>query len=221
MKKFKNPKFILFGTCFTLLLAISGIWAYFSATGMIENVFRTGNSQLSIIEVFDPADQWLPGEQKQKEVRFKNSGSTKMLLRFRVEQALYQPNGTEVTPIPKDMFTIGWDQSYLGMNFTEGPGTTIVDGEDRNYTYYYYNKILDRNDETLPVINYVEFADWISNGNGKPAEDYQNYKASVKIIGEMVQLSEGGTAARENGWVGYTEDPATGSVIWNVSGTGN
>lgn len=220
MKKLKNPKLILFGTCFTLLLAVSGIWAYFSATGMIENVFRTGNSQLSIIEVFDPSDQWLPGEQKQKEVTFKNSGSTKMLLRFRVEQALYKPDGTEVTPVPEGMFTIGWSQS-LDTDFIEGPGTTKVDGDDKNYTYYYYNKILDRNDETLPVMNYVEFADWISNGNGNFAEDYQNYKASVKIIGEMVQLSEGGAAALENGWVGYTEDPATGNVTWNVSGIGN
>lgn len=227
MKNLKKSKLILYGICFTLFLAVSGMWAYFSATGVIENMFSTSGTEISIIEVFDPSQQWLPGEKKQKEVKFKNNGSSDMLLRFRVDLKLEDETGKLVDtnslksgtgisinsdgiPVYNEtpMFTVGWE-SYLEKNFT----SIVKDGK----TYYYYNKILSGKDETENVMTYVQFADWITGGNDGTTMDFQKYKAHVIVTGELLQVNK--EAAREMWQAEYesSEDDSEipkGEICW-------
>lgn len=225
MKNLKKSKLILYGVCFILFLTVSGIWAYFSATGMIENMFSTAGTEISIIEVFDPSQQWLPGEKKQKEVKFKNNGSSDMLLRFRVDLELENEAGEPVREaslnpgltinsdgIPeydgKPMFIVGWED-YWKENFTP----IMKDGK----TYYYYNKILSEKDETENVMTYVQFADWITGGNDGTTMDFQKYKAHVIVTGELLQVNK--EAAREMWQAEYesSEDDSEipkGEICW-------
>ncbi|MCI8888502.1 MAG: hypothetical protein HFG70_10520 [Hungatella sp.] len=199
MKDLKKSKIILFAGCMTLLLAISGIWAFFHATSSIKNKFTTSSSEMSIVEIFDKFDKWLPGEQKVKKVSFENSGSADMLFRFKVDVS-FEGSTDE---IPDGMVICGWNNPYLKENFQEVTSTE----NGKPVTYYYYKKVFGKKDATEDVMEYVEFADDITKA-------YQGRQVNVTVTGEMVQLSENGAAAKDKGWAYYKQNP-NGDVEWD------
>ena len=109
---------VIMGLC--LVLMIGGVYAYFSESSSMNNPFTTPNPSVEIVENFNPADQWLPGEEKRKEVTFNNSGNVESLMRFKVEVWMTDPEGKEVESIPENFYTLNWSDNF---NNSLGSGT--------------------------------------------------------------------------------------------------
>ena len=69
-------------------LVIGSTWAYFSKTVKMDNQFQSSEAKVYLNEKFDPKDRWVPGEEKQKEVRFGNEGQISAVLRVRFTSVL-------------------------------------------------------------------------------------------------------------------------------------
>lgn len=212
MKILKKSKMALLMFALFLAVSVAGVWAYFGEEMVAENPFYTVRPEISIVEIFDPSDEWVPGEEKQKEVRFQNDGNLDMLMRFTVEKTVYGPadskgNREKVTPIPSKkveeaevpLFSVQYNDTYLSENFVS---ETDKDG----VTWYYYKNVLRAESATKVVIKSIKIADWAGN-------DYQDYELHAIVKAEMVQFDEESPiAATETGWPSYEE--ADGVVTW-------
>lgn len=209
MKKLKKKNIITLLAAVTAIASISGIWAYFSLIQPVTNRFVTAGSGLSITEKFDPTDKWLPGEKKEKQVIFDNTGNLDMLMRFRVEMKVLDAEGTEQDRIQngKALFELGWNRPVKEEDGTFYPSgfTPRSDGEN---TYYYYNKLLTGKTSTEPVLEYVKFADWAGN-------EYQGWTAEVNIICEMIQTADNPSEYEDSSkWVWAVPAVSGENVTW-------
>ena len=131
----KNRKILMIFGLLTLLL-FGSTYAYFQASDSMDNKFRSMEAKVYINEKFDPNDEWVPGEEKQKEVRFGNEGRMKAVLRIKfTADEKVQLN-----------FADGFDQ-----NWTES-------GE-----WYYYNRVLAPEQLTDVTLKSVTISDAIGN----------------------------------------------------------
>lgn len=207
MRKLQNRNILLSAVCFVLIIcSFSETWAYFSAVNTIDNTFSTASPSIAVTEVFDPSDGWLPGEKKQKEVKFINTGNVDMCLRFRMDIKLEEGDGNPVVQakpplsfnndgVPEyegvPMVAVGWEE-YWNDNFTPVEHEMTEEGTTKKVTWYYYNGILKAKEETENVMSYVQFADWITGENEGIGTDFQKYKVHVIITGELFQEDAAG-----------------------------
>ncbi|MBR6615030.1 MAG: BsaA family SipW-dependent biofilm matrix protein [Lachnospiraceae bacterium] len=200
MKILKKSKVALLMFALFLAVSVAGVWAYFGEEMVAENPFYTVRPEISIVEIFDPSDNWVPGEEKQKEVQFQNDGNLDMLMRFTVEKTVYGPaddkgNREKLDSIPtqpgstNSLFEVQFDQAYLDANFASQTGNDGI-------TWYYYKKVLGKESATDFVIKSIKIADWAGN-------DYQDYELHAVVKAEMVQYDETPIAAEETGWPSY------------------
>ncbi len=128
-----------------LLVAIVGAtFAYYTSNTTFENVFNAGKYKVTLTEVFESPDNWVPGETVPKTVKAKNDGTVPAAVRISyTEQWLQEIDGvetditTQVTPNPAII------------NFDNQGDWTSSDG------YYYYKYILEPTDETSSFISGV------------------------------------------------------------------
>lgn len=193
---------VIMGLC--LVLMIGGVYAYFSESSSMNNPFTTPNPSVEIVENFNPADQWLPGEEKRKEVTFNNSGNVESLMRFKVEVWMTDPEGKEVESIPENFYTLNWSN-----NFNNSPDWNKDFSEDA-LGYYYYNKVLQPGETTGMTLKSVEFTPDISNDSH--GTDYSNYTLHVKVIGESIQTNAGAAADE---WGMNVVIGEQGNVTWS------
>ena len=200
MKILKKSKVALLMFALFLAVSVAGVWAYFGEEMVAENPFYTVRPEISIVEIFDPSDNWVPGEEKQKEVQFQNDGNLDMMMRFTVEKTVYGPadkegNREKLDSIPtqpgstNSLFEVQFDQEYLKANFASQTGNDGI-------TWYYYKKVLGKESATDFVIKSIKIADWAGN-------DYQDYELHAVVKAEMVQYDETPIAAEETGWPSY------------------
>ncbi len=66
-------------------------WAYYTSSQALANPLTTGDSNVAVVEEFDPTSSFLPGEVVTKKVAFENTGKTDVFLRVEVpaEEAWY------------------------------------------------------------------------------------------------------------------------------------
>ena len=192
MKQIKKESKIVFLVLTLLLVTIIGATiAYYSSQKDFENEFQVKEPGVAIEEKFNPADHWVPGEEKSKEVWFKNTGQMDMLLRFSVEIAW-----DESVPHPnrpaQEVITLYWNGGEDG-RIPAVPGDTapiefqriVQDGE----SYYYYTKVLKAGESTQHTLESVKFATNLSN-DGHNNSDYSNTQLLVTIKGETVLAVE-------------------------------
>ena len=140
----KNKK-RLFTTLGLLLIAIVGTtFAYYTSNTTFENVFNAGKYKVTLTEVFESPDNWVPGETIPKTVTAKNDGTVPAAVRISyTEQWLKEIDGVEtditsqVTPNPAII------------NFANTNDWTLSNG------YYYYKYILESTNETSSFISGV------------------------------------------------------------------
>ena len=116
MKKKKSKKILLIFGLLSLLV-IGGTMAYFQKSESIDNKFKSAEAKVYLNEKFDPNDEWVPGEEKQKEVRFGNEGKIAAVLRVKLTPVLKLKDGTEDSEAAKgfqlnfvDDFTQNWTE---------------------------------------------------------------------------------------------------------------
>lgn len=200
MKKQQNKKVMLILGMLTLLV-VGIIFAFFQKSESIDNKFQTAEAKINLTEKFDPNDRWVPGEEKQKEVRFGNEGTVASVLRVKFTPVLKLENGTEDTEATKE----------FKLNFAENFQENWTDGGDG---WYYYNKILDPDQMTDITLKSVTISDQIGNDEHGIETDYSGASYDVKIEGELLQASLASEAAEYMKW-GLIPSVTEDVVTWN------
>ncbi len=167
-------------------LVIGSTWAYFSKTVKMDNQFQSSEAKVYLNEKFDPKDRWVPGEEKQKEVRFGNEGQISAVLRVRFTSVLKRSDGTEDADAAKN----------FKLNFSEDFKKNWVQSGE----WYYYNKVLSAGELTDITLRSVTISDQIGNDEHGIQPDYSNASYDVKIDGELLQASLASEAAVQLNW---------------------
>ena len=221
----KKATKILIVLCVVALTAVGMTIAYYNSTKEFENEFRVKAPGVAVYEKFNPTDWWVPGEEKSKEVLFKNTGEQDMLLRFSCSIEWVAVEGKELPQIEaKDVVSLNWN---IGEGNEKGEDKEAIESgletdvpvgftkrEQNGIIYYYYNKILKAGESTDLVLESVKFMTNISND--EHGFDYSNQQINLTIKGETVLAD---SAAVEDQWKESPQiiaeiEPDTGDVIW-------
>lgn len=172
-----------------LISLITAVFAFYYRTQSIDNDLTVGVPKVYLGEKFDPTDKWVPGEDKQKEVKFGNEGDIDSYLRVRFTPKLVLADGTEVTDsdILKD----------FALNYADDFDTNFTDGGDG---WYYYKNILPAGQETPLTLKSVTISDSVGNDVHGNFTDYSGSTFTVDIEGEFVQATGAGETAPSSDW---------------------
>ena len=203
MKMTKNRKILLLilGAAVAVLLAGVSL-AYYYASSDIDNPFETTEAKVYMDENFDPSDQWVPGEEKQKEVQLGNEGEMDTVLRIRFSPELKLSDGTKVT-----------DEDVLSgfvLNFAEGFGQNWVKGNDG---WYYFKKVLKAGETTDTTLKSVTMSDAVGSDVRGAQKDYIGSVFEVNVESQMVQASAAKEAAASQNW-GMIPEVSGSAVQW-------
>lgn len=198
MKTRKKRYHILLALLCLELGAVGGTWAYYHSGSDVVNRLTTLESGVTLKEIFNPADQWVAGESKQKEVSFGNTGDASQVIRFKVTEAWYDNKGS-----PGDL-TDDTPWTYKG-TYSPAPAVVHYTGEVAGSSpswvkadgYYYYTKVLGKGETTPPVIDKVAFSSAISNGGPGAADDFSGKRYSLTVQLESLDVNPKETMA---GW---------------------
>lgn len=199
-----------------MVLTIIGLTlAYYNSTKKFENEFRVNAPGVAVYEKFNPTDLWVPGEEKSKEVWFKNTGEQDMLLRFSYSVEWVPVDGKPMPNRPADeVVTLNWNiegNTNVPKDFSKKDQTL----NGKPITYYYYNKVLKAGEPTDLVLKSVKFKTDLSNDEHR--FDYSDQQINLTIKGETVLAD---SEAVKDQWKETQQITAeinleTGAVIWS------
>lgn len=190
MKK-KSNKILLFAAlCFVLV--ITCVYAYFSSTLPVTNLFSTGKANIYLDETFDVDDKWVPGEEKQKEVTFGNNGDVDVVIRAKFKPEITLKDGTKVADINiLNGFTLNYASSFAS------------EWEKHDDGWYYYKKVLKPNEKTSQTLVSVTISKNISNDIHGNEADYSGAGMDVDIECEAIQTNVSKDSSDLQGWNVY------------------
>lgn len=200
----KKRHFLLLLVIVLLLSAVSSTWGYHKTASPVVNRISTKKSGVTMREVFNPADKWLPGETKEKQVSFSNSGELPQVIRFKCESTWSESTLNGITDAPV-------------LNLSLQPTIQFSDRENwlQVGEWYYYKKTLQPGETTPDAISAVKFGSELTNGgydDGK--EDYSNKRYTLTVIMEALDVNQIETEAD---W-GMTFTAADdGALTWSAS----
>lgn len=193
---FHRKMFAVIALCIITLIGVSGTYAYYQSEVQIKNPFRTGEPRIHLSEKFNEADNWVPGEEKEKKVWFENLGNMDLLLRFKVEVTLRDPADQAVkitaSKSDKNVYATADGNEFCTLNWFDENMKSWADKQDG---FYYYNQIFKAEAKTLPVLKSVTFSKGLSNDVHGIRTDYSQYKLQVKITAETIQVNKEAASA--------------------------
>lgn len=199
----KKRHFLLLLVIVLLLSAVSSTWGYHKTASPVVNRISTKKSGVTMREVFNPADKWLPGETKEKQVSFSNSGELPQVIRFKCESA--------------------WSESTLN-GIADAPVLTLMQepmiqfSDTGNWQqvgeWYYYKKALQPGAVTENAISAIKFGSELTNGGYDGKEDYSNKRYTLTVIMEALDVNQIETEA---GWGMTFTAAADGVLTWSAS----
>lgn len=190
-----RKKYFLFLLAAVLVLgAAGGTLSYYKSSAGVTNRISTKESGVTLREVFNPADHWLPGETKEKQVSFSNSGDVPQVIRFQYTGKWSDSSGT---PLPE---------------LTVPPTVNLADTD--NWTkigdWYYYKKVLQPAAVTANVIESVTFDKSLTNGGYDGKTDYSGKRYALTVTMESLSANTTETVA---GW-NMTFTVSGGTLTW-------
>ena len=142
MKK-KNKRLITI-VGLLLIVFVGATFAYYTSNTTFENVFNSGKYKVTLTEVFESPDNWVPGETVPKTITAKNEGTVDATVRISyTEQWLKEIDGVE-TDITSQV-----SPNPAIINFANQGDWALSNG------YYYYKYILEPTDESSSFISGV------------------------------------------------------------------
>ena len=180
--------------CCTAVMAFGGTMAYFTADDVAHNVITSGKIDIDLVEkvVVDSAtgdaevvedffvEGVMPGQEVSKIVLVENEQYAEdAWIRVNITKTIVLADGT------------AGDAALLEIE----PNTTDWTArEEADGTWYYYNKPLSAEEETVPLMENVVFS--VKAGN-----EYQEAKAEIFVLAQAVQVkNNGATALEAQGW---------------------
>lgn len=139
MDSVKKKKTLVAIALMFLIIVIGATFAVFMSTADYNNDFNLGNYNIVTKEIFTSPDNWAPGDTIPKVLTAKNEGTIPASVRMSYTEEWTDEDGNVVN-MPEGTAII---------NFTTPSAWTENNG------YYYYNHILESNDETAPLIEGV------------------------------------------------------------------
>lgn len=192
-----RKKYFLFLLAAVLVLgAVGGTLGYYKNSAGVTNRISTKESGVTLREVFNPADHWLPGETKEKQVSFSNSGDVPQVIRFQYTGKWSDSSGT---PLPG--LTV-----QPTVNLANTGNWEEIDG------WYYYKKVLQPNDVTANVIESVTFDASLTNGGYDGKTDYSGKRYTLTVTVESLSANTTETVA---GWH-MTFTDSGGTLTWHA-----
>ncbi len=217
MKRFRKTVLPVLAIALLVVVGVIGTFAFYQSTTSAQNRLMTKDSGVFLSEIFNPADEWVPGETKQKEVSFGNDGEKDQVLRVRVTEAWYDSTGAVWS-----WGTTAYDPSPAVINWTTASGTQTTGPDETNWIkigdYYYYKKVLTKETNNTPtvtdnMITSVSFSDKISNGVPGDNNDFSNKRYSLTVKAETVDVDTTITASE---WgVNFTN--SGGNLTWTAT----
>lgn len=198
MKRIKKRYCVLLLFLCLGLGVIGNTWTYYHSSIDAANKMVTLKSGVTLKELFNPADQWVPGEGKKKSVSFGNAGEADQVIRFKVTEAWYDNKGS-----PENLADdVPW--TYKG-TYSPAPAVIHYTGEVLGNSptwvkygdYYYYTKVLGRGKTTPLVIDGVAFSSAISNAGPGAPDDFSGKRYSLSVKMESLNVNPAETSG---GW---------------------
>lgn len=227
MKNKKRVWFTAVGLALLMLVVVGGSLAFYTSSGDADNRLVTKSDNVFLSEIFNPADKWVPGETKQKEVWFGNTGETDQILRVKAIDAddiLWYDNKGTPNNLNDDTlwtYTGTYSPAPAVINWTRSSGTS-TEGPDPTYwvrigDWYYYKKVLPMQQGNTPgltpcIISSVSFSNAISNAGPGHADDFSDKRISLTVEAETMDVHSTVTAAE---WgVSFTQSGS--DIIWTA-----
>ena len=180
--------------CCTVVMAFGGTMAYFTADDVAHNVITSGKIDIDLVEkvVVDSAtgdaevveeffvEGVMPGQEVSKIVLVENEQYAEdAWIRVNITKTIVLADGT------------AGDAALLEI---EPNATDWTAKEEADGIWYYYNKPLSAEEETVPLMENVVFS--VNAGN-----EYQNASAEIYVLAQAVQVkNNGATALEAKGW---------------------
>lgn len=184
-RQHRKKRFIV-GMSLIAVLLIGCMYAYFQGTEAMENEFQVAQAKIYLNEKFNPKDEWLPGEEKQKEVRFGNDGAMEAVLRVKFTATMESPGNTLLIE-PTDK---------VKLNFAD----TFENEWEKHGDWYYYKKVLEKSELTGITLKSVTISDEIGNDEHGIQKDYSKVIFDVQIESELLQASLAEESAKQQKW---------------------
>lgn len=182
----QKRKWFLASLALISVLLIGGTFAYFIQSEGIENKLKTADAKVYLNEKFNPNDNWVPGEEKQKEVRFGNEGWISSVLRVKFIPIIEKTDGTQ-EPIRAEL---------LQLNFAENLSASWEQHGD----WYYYKRVLKPSEMTEITLKSVTLSDQIGNDEHGILDNYFGVIFDVEIKSELLQASLAKDGAVQQKW---------------------
>lgn len=190
-----RKKYFLFLLVAVLVLgAAGGTLGYYKSSAGVTNRISTKESGVTLREVFNPADHWLPGETKEKQVSFSNSGDVPQVIRFQYTGKWSDSSGASL-PEPAVPPTV---------NLADTGNWEKIGG------WYYYKKVLQPAAVTANVIKSVTFDKSLTNGGYDGKTDYSGKRYALTVTMESLSANTTETVA---GW-NMTFTDSGGTLTW-------
>lgn len=155
-------------------LAVAGATtAYYYASNTTQNPMATKGTSVYLQEVFNKDDKWLPGETKEKIVRFGNQTDKPQVLRFRATEGWLNGNAAW-TPTTANPIQLHWTAALSS-------DWTFIDG------WYYYKQPLAVGSMTAPVLDWAKFNTTLSNDGH--AEDFSGKTFRLNVEMETLDVN--------------------------------
>lgn len=198
----KNIRHLLIPGILAIFL-VGGAYAYYSESLSFANPFHTGVPGVSLVEKFNPTDQWVAGEKKEKIVWFTNEGTLDVLVRFKPVIEWKAGSDDISDKVAQDAITLNWSETFGDQWIKKGD-------------YYYYKKVLKPGTQTDSVLESVTFSKDLSN-DGHNGIDYSATQCNVDIQMESI-VADLDEAAK---WEMKPGISADGTVSWEKVSSGN
>ena len=130
-----------------ILLGVGGTLAYFTSTGVFNNIFSTGTYSTRFHEEFTSPSNWMPGDETPKTITVTNDGDINAYVRVCIEHSWLAADGT--TELPNHDTTNNIDIAIINADNT--------DEWTKSGDCYYYNEELAPNETTSSPIKSVTF----------------------------------------------------------------
>lgn len=143
------------------LTLVVGALAYFSKVMSIDNPFSTKKYGGETVEKFTPKKDWEPGGQVTKEVQAKNTGDYDLYVRVKFDEKWERDGklieGTNLSSSDSTKFFPTENNSVKGGSSVY---KHLVGVEQKSWTdgkdgYFYYNKVLSKDQLTTKLLDYV------------------------------------------------------------------
>lgn len=167
--------------CASLAL-VAGSFAFYTSTNNLDNRLNTGGYGETMTEIIDIPKQWEPGEKVEKRVGIKNTGSSDLLVRIKLDERWWRDaneNGImedsekiisfdSTTGNHDDIITysqadkadgdVTGDKSVVIKTLADNGWTRGTDG------YWYYNKILTPDERTNDILSDITYMNGVDTG---------------------------------------------------------